>query len=52
LQKKMRSIRSIPTGGRPLPGFGYNGSTSPHSAAHGTTRSISARNAARRVVLA
>src|SRR5262245_23432237 len=45
-------MRSIPIGGRPLPGLGQNGSHRADSADHGTTRSISARNAARRVVLA
>src|SRR4029450_9204820 len=47
----MRSMRSTPTGGRPLPAFGYTGSIRAHSSRHGTTRSISARNCARRVVL-
>src|SRR5262250_1821660 len=46
----MRSMRSTPTGGRPLPAFGYTGSIRAHSSRHGTTRSISARNCARRVV--
>src|SRR2546428_3006332 len=49
-RKYMRSIRSTPTGGRPLPAFGYTGSILAHSSRHGTTRSISARNCARRVV--
>ncbi len=48
----MRSMRSTPTGGRPLPAFGYTGSIRAPSSRHGTTRSISARNCARRVVLA
>src|SRR5262252_3915707 len=48
----MRSMRSTPTGGRPLPAFGYTGSIRAHSSRHGTTRSISARNCARRVVFA
>src|SRR5215831_11912107 len=43
-------MRSTPIGGRPFPGFGYTGSMRAHSARHGTTRSISARNCARRVV--
>src|SRR4030095_722336 len=47
----MRSMRSTPTGGRPLPAFGYTGSIRAPSSRHGTTRSISARNCARRVVL-
>src|SRR5215831_1743653 len=46
----MRSMRSTPTGGRPLPAFGYTGSIRAHSSRHGTTRSISAKNCARRVV--
>src|SRR5262245_38290520 len=41
---------STPIGGRPFPGFGYTGSMRAHSSRHGTTRSISARNCARRVV--
>src|SRR2546426_4559583 len=44
----MRNIRSTPT--RPLPAFGYTGASRSHSSRHGTTRSISARNCARRVV--
>src|SRR5262249_49990871 len=44
------SMRSTPIGGRPFPGFGYTGSMRAHSSRHGTTRSISARNCARRVV--
>ena len=36
--------------GRPLPGFGYTGSIRAQSARHGSTRSISARKCARRVV--
>src|SRR5262247_4351997 len=43
-------MRSTPTGGRPLPAFGYTASIRAHSSRHGTTRSISARNCARRVV--
>src|SRR5262245_30796370 len=43
-------MRSTPIGGRPFPGFGYTGSMRAHSSRHGTTRSISARNCARRVV--
>src|SRR5215831_2090964 len=43
-------MRSTPIGGRPFPGFGYTGSMRAPSARHGTTRSISARNCARRVV--
>src|SRR5262249_32585038 len=35
--------------GRPFPGWGYTGSIRAHSSRHGTTRSISARNCARRV---
>src|SRR5262245_11436679 len=46
----MRSMRSTPTGGRPLPAFGYTGWIRAHSSRHGTTRSITARNCARRVV--
>src|SRR5208282_2745974 len=42
-------MRSTPTGGRPCPAFGYTGSISVHNSAHGTTRSISSRNSARRV---
>jgi len=34
-----------------LPAFGYTGSISGHNSAHGTTCSISSRNAARRVSL-
>src|SRR4029450_11569890 len=49
-RKYIRSMRSTPTGGRPLPAFGYTGSIRAPSARHGTTRSISARNCARRVV--
>src|SRR5262249_39196357 len=45
----IRSIRSTPTGGRPFPGWGYTGSIRAPSSRHGTTRSISARNCARRV---
>src|SRR5262249_18961535 len=45
-------MRSTPIGGRPFPGFGYTGSTRAPSSRHGTTRSISARNCARRVVFA
>ena len=49
----MRNIRSSGIGGRPAPvvPFGYTGSTSVHSCAHGTTRSISARKRSRRVGL-
>src|SRR5947209_8708976 len=47
----MRSMRATPTGGRPLPALGYTGSIRAQSSRHGTTRSISARNCARRVVL-
>ena len=48
----MRSIRCSPTVGRPAPSpFGYTGSTSAHSVAHGTTWSICARNSSRRVRL-
>jgi hypothetical protein len=32
----MRSIRSSPIGGRPLPALGYNGSIKQRKAAHGT----------------
>jgi hypothetical protein len=35
----MRSIRSSAIGGRPLPTFGYTGSTTAQSAFHGTARS-------------
>src|SRR5262249_25886438 len=48
-RKYIRSMRSNPTGGRPFPAFGYTGSMRPHSSRHGTTRSISVRNCARRV---
>src|SRR5215470_15483753 len=43
-------MRSTPIGGRPFPGFGYIGSMRAHSSRQGTTRSISARNCARRVI--
>ena len=42
-------MRSKPMGGRPFPAFGYTGSMRAHSSRHGTTRSISVRNCARRV---
>ncbi len=48
-RKYIRSIRSSPTGGRPFPGCGYTGSMRAQSSRQGTTRSISARNWARRV---
>src|SRR5713226_4273655 len=43
-------MRSTPIGGRPCPAFGYTGSIRAQSARLVTTRSISARNCARRVV--
>src|SRR6266540_657624 len=45
-------MRSSGTAGRPPSPFGYTGSMSAQSSLHGTTRSISARNCARRVVFA
>src|SRR3990172_13068737 len=48
-RKYIRSMRSRPTGGRPLPAWGYTGSMRAQRSRQGTTRSISARNWARRV---
>src|SRR5262249_10501469 len=47
--KCIRTVRARPIGGRPLPAFGYTGAIRAQSSRHGTTRSISARNCARRV---
>jgi hypothetical protein len=41
----------LQTDGRPFPGFGYTGSMCAPSSHHGTTRSISTGNCARRVTL-
>src|SRR5215831_10223492 len=48
-RKYIRSMRSRPMGGRPFPALGYTGSMRAQSSRPGTTRSISARNCARRV---
>ena len=51
-RKYTRSMRSSGSGGRPPCSltFGYTGSTTAASSRHGTVRSISLRNCARRVV--
>jgi hypothetical protein len=51
-RKQIRNIRSSGIGGRPpcSPTFGYTGSITAASSAHGMIRSMSVRNCARRVV--